>query len=599
MNKTIQKKNLFNESDSNFNVSTVDILNVTSQIDLSKANITGIDADDVIETSTRVFVTPSQKSQISTNQNNISTNVSNISTNETNISNNTSAIGTNTTDIDTNTSNIASNTSTIGTNTTNISTNTSNIASNTSAIGTNTTNIGTNTTDISTNAGNISTNASNISSAQDDIDGFPDALKNLTTFIISQLENIGINAISASNWNRISKINQYLSTSGEPFFLSMTTYDIFVDNIRSRVAGDIDIGDVIINSGLVDGRNVSADGTQLDTNTSDIATNTTNIGTNTTNIGTNTTDIGTNTTDIGTNTTNIGTNTTDIGTNTTNISTNTTNISTNTTDIGTNATNIATNTNNIGNISAAFGADMAALQADVDGFPDELKNLTTSIITQLENIGTKVITGTIWDYVRFMDQYVSSTASPTFNGIYANGQLSTDTINERTTDTGVTVDGVLIKDGKLHSSNIGYYLEINQSTSSSGTINLTTTTTDLTTPTFDITIDDYTTELVEIKGTLKFLTTGSKAYVLVRLSRDSTPVKTFSEEITHNESSASYKTLSFSYIDKLTSNDTYTYSFGLAASSVSPNVKLEKQNSVLSVNKLYCGNHTIIQQSWS
>ena len=104
MKRVLQNKNLFNQADSDFSHSTIDILNITGTIDLSQADITGIDADDVDVTATRVFVSPSEKSQISTNQTNISTNTTNITTNQTNISTNISNIATNTANIATNTS---------------------------------------------------------------------------------------------------------------------------------------------------------------------------------------------------------------------------------------------------------------------------------------------------------------------------------------------------------------------------------------------------------------------------------------------------------------------------------------------------------------
>ena len=114
----------------------------------------------------------------------------------------------------------------ITTNTTNITTNTNNITTNTTNISTNTNNISTNTTNITTNTNNISTNATNITNIQNDLNGFPDALKNLTTDEIAQLENIGTSIISSADWAWIATHdNQGLGTTDSPTFLRPTFTD--------------------------------------------------------------------------------------------------------------------------------------------------------------------------------------------------------------------------------------------------------------------------------------------------------------------------------------------------------------------------------------
>ena len=70
--------------------------------------IINLTTDDIPETSTRAYVTPALRTQISTNQANIATNTSDISTNTTNVGNNQSAIAVNTGDIATNATNNAS-----------------------------------------------------------------------------------------------------------------------------------------------------------------------------------------------------------------------------------------------------------------------------------------------------------------------------------------------------------------------------------------------------------------------------------------------------------------------------------------------------------
>lgn len=53
-------------------------------------------------------------------------------------------------------------------------------------------------------------------------------------------------------------------------------------------------------------------------------------------------------------------------------------------------------TNNITVGGTVDGVDIAALKTDVDGFPDELKNLVTAEIQQLENIGAVTISADQW-----------------------------------------------------------------------------------------------------------------------------------------------------------------------------------------------------------
>lgn len=61
--------------------------------------------------------------------------------------------------------------------------------------------------------------------------------------------------------------------------------------------------------------------------------------------------------------------------------------------------------------------DFDTLKADLDGFPDELKNLTTVEIQQLENIGSETISAGQWGYVGGADQAVKVADTPTFGGV--------------------------------------------------------------------------------------------------------------------------------------------------------------------------------------
>jgi len=65
------------------------------------------------------------------------------------------------------------------------------------------------------------------------------------------------------------------------------------------------------------------------------------------------------------------------------------------------------------------GVDVAALKTDVDGFPDELKNLTTAEIQQVENIGTVTISNTQWGYLGVLDQSLTTSSTPSFSTVTA------------------------------------------------------------------------------------------------------------------------------------------------------------------------------------
>lgn len=57
------------------------------------------------------------------------------------------------------------------------------------------------------------------------------------------------------------------------------------------------------------------------------------------------------------------------------------------------------------------------LKTDLDGFPDELKNLTTAEIQQLENIGTTTIASVKWQWLGALDQSLSTGDDAIFNGV--------------------------------------------------------------------------------------------------------------------------------------------------------------------------------------
>ena len=70
-----------------------------------------------------------------------------------------------------------------------------------------------------------------IAALKTDVDGFPDALKNLSTFMIEQVENINASTISPSQWGYLSNQNQDVSSSNDVEFNSLTTFTNSVDGV--------------------------------------------------------------------------------------------------------------------------------------------------------------------------------------------------------------------------------------------------------------------------------------------------------------------------------------------------------------------------------
>lgn len=79
--------------------------------------------------------------------------------------------------------------------------------------------------------------------------------------------------------------------------------------------------------------------------------------------------------------------------------------------------------NNISVTGTVDGVDIAALKTDVDGFPDELKNLVTAEIQQLENIGATTISAAQWGYLGATDQGIATSDSPIFVGLTLSDNL--------------------------------------------------------------------------------------------------------------------------------------------------------------------------------
>lgn len=59
--------------------------------------------------------------------------------------------------------------------------------------------------------------------------------------------------------------------------------------------------------------------------------------------------------------------------------------------------------------------DLSNVETDLNGFPQQLKNLTATEIQQLQNINSTTVGSTAWSHVGTMNQSVSTTSSPSFN----------------------------------------------------------------------------------------------------------------------------------------------------------------------------------------
>ena len=66
-------------------------------------------------------------------------------------------------------------------------------------------------------------------------------------------------------------------------------------------------------------------------------------------------------------------------------------------------------------------ADVTSLETDLNGFPDDLKNLTAAEIAQLTNIDLNTITNTQWGYLSTLDQSLSMNDSVTFDAVAIDG----------------------------------------------------------------------------------------------------------------------------------------------------------------------------------
>jgi hypothetical protein len=94
----------------------------------------------------------------------------------------------------------------------------------------------------------------------------------------------------------------------------------------------------------------------------------------------------------------------------TSVATNT--ITEKTTDNGVSVENVLLKDGNVDGVNvSALSTTVSSIQVDLDGFPDALKNLSTTEINQLENLGSTTISSSQWGYVGNLDQNLRTTDS--------------------------------------------------------------------------------------------------------------------------------------------------------------------------------------------
>lgn len=95
--------------------------------------------------------------------------------------------------------------------------------------------------------------------------------------------------------------------------------------------------------------------------------------------------------------------------------------------------------------------EITVVKSDLNGFPGELKNLTTEEIQQLENIGTETVSSAQWALVGAMDQGIKTTDSLIFSDLTI---TSWTKIGGGYGDTGATIwaDGNIQTDGTITSA---------------------------------------------------------------------------------------------------------------------------------------------------
>lgn len=118
------------------------------------------------------------------------------------------------------------------------------------------------------------------------------------------------------------------------------------------------------------------------------------------------------------------------------------------------------------------GVDIAALKSDVDGFSDELKNLTTSEIQQVENLSDTTVSSAQWAYLGAFDQPLTTGSPVSFTGLTSTSDLAVTSDTTLSGTLGVT--GLTTLTAKL---TVNSDLYVKSDTTLAGTLGVTGTST--------------------------------------------------------------------------------------------------------------------------
>ena len=174
-------------------------------------------------------------------------------------------------------------------------------------------------------------------------------------------------------------------------------------------------------------------------------------------------------------------------------------------------------------------------------------------------------------------------------------ELKVDTISEKTSAAGVTIDGLLIKDGAIPSIAGGKVLQVVGATSSTEQSTTSTSYTDITNLSVSIT-PSATTSKVLILYTDTMLTNRSNdvssGNVFIQLLRDSTSVaikqKGFYDNAGGNGSKSLYTGEALVHLDSPSSTSAITYKIQIKASS-NTTVKSQYTNDTASIIAMEIG----------
>lgn len=219
-------------------------------------------------------------------------------------------------------------------------------------------------------AGNITLTGTvdtvDVAALKSDVDGFPDELKSLTGAEIDELANIGATTISAGSWGHVGAMDQDVAAASTPTFASLTFDQSATGIILSHTTSDGLLRSAHHMTFVADDNNSGTNATfswRINATTRAGAAEIMSL-----------------------------------------------------TEAG--VLDVQGNITLTGTVDTV---DVAGLKSDVDGFPDELKNLTGAEIDELANIGATAISAGSWGNVGAMDQDVAAASSPTFATLNVSG----------------------------------------------------------------------------------------------------------------------------------------------------------------------------------